>query len=200
MFILAGVPVLNLTNFTPNFFKHSDSLLAGNTPSGPLSFEYSPMKIFPFKYVPVATIIVFTPYIAPTSVSTVSTLLFFSVMLTISPCFKSRFFCLSRVCFISIWYLFLSAWALKECTAGPFEVFNILICIIVLSIFFPISPPKASISLTKCPFELPPICGLQGIFATASKLNENIAVFIPSLAAASAASHPACPAPITTTS
>ena len=79
----------------------------------------------------------------------------------------------------------------------PLEVFNILICTKVLSIFFPISPPKQSISLTKCPFELPPICGLHGIFATVSKLIENNKVFIPILAAASAASHPACPAPIT---
>ena len=96
-----------------------------------------------------------------------------------------------------MWYFFLSACALKECTAGPFDVFNILICIIVLSIFLPISPPSASISLTKCPFELPPIWGLQGIFATASKLIENTNVFIPSLAAANPASHPAWPAPIT---
>ena len=63
--------------------------------------------------------------------------------------------------------------------------------------FFPISPPSASISLTKCPFELPPICGLHGIFATASKLIENTNVFIPNLAAANPASHPAWPAPIT---
>jgi len=70
----------------------------------------------------------------------------------------------------------------------------------VLSIFFPISPPKASISLTKCPLELPPICGLHGILAIASKLIEKINVFIPNLAAASAASQPACPAPTTATS
>ena len=41
---------------------------------------------------------------------------------------------------------------------------------------------------------------LHGIFATASKLIENTNVFIPNLAAASPASHPACPAPITATS
>ena len=39
LFILAGVPVLNLIKLTPNFFNDSDSLLAGNTPSGPLSLE-----------------------------------------------------------------------------------------------------------------------------------------------------------------
>ena len=53
---------------------------------------------------------------------------------------------------------------------------------------------------TTIPLALPPIEGLQGIFATASKLIENISVFIPILAQASAASTPACPAPTTATS
>ena len=65
LLILAGVPVLNLIKFMPNFFRLSDNLLAADTPSGPLSFEYSPINIFPFKYVPVATITAFTLYIAP---------------------------------------------------------------------------------------------------------------------------------------
>ena len=182
------------------FFRQSDSLFAADTPSGPLSFEYSPINILPFKYVPVAIITAFTLYTAPRSVLIASTLPFSTLISTISPCFTSRFSCFSKVCFISAWYFFLSACALNECTAGPLDVFSIFICIIVLSIFFPISPPRASISLTKCPLELPPICGLHGIFAIASKLIENISVFIPSLADASPASQPACPAPITATS
>ena len=127
-------------------------------------------------------------------------MLFSTTISTISPCFTQRFSCNSKVCFISIWYFFLSACALSECTAGPLEVFNIFIWIILLSIFFPISPPNASISLTRWPFELPPICGLHGIFAIFSKLIENTNVFIPKRAAANAASHPACPAPTTATS
>ena len=66
--------------------------------------------------------------------------------------------------------------------------------------FFPISPPNASISRTRCPFELPPIFGLQGINAILSTLTVNMTVFMPSLALARAASQPAWPAPITTTS
>ena len=50
---------LNLIKFIPNSFNDSDNLLAAATPSGPLSLEYSPIYIFPFKYVPVATITVF---------------------------------------------------------------------------------------------------------------------------------------------
>ena len=94
----------------------------------------------------------------------------------------------------------MSACALRECTAGPFDELSILDCIYVLSIFFPISPPRASISLTRCPFELPPTLGLHGIIATLSILTVNIIVLRPSLALARAASHPACPAPTITTS
>ena len=61
----------------------------------------------------------------------------------------------------------------------------------------PISPPRASTSLTRCPFELPPIFGLQGIMAILSTLTVNTTVLNPILAAARAASQPACPAPIT---
>ncbi len=70
----------------------------------------------------------------------------------------------------------------------------------VLSIFFPISPPKASISRTTTPLAGPPTDGLQGINATISKLIVNSNVFDPSLAEANAASDPACPAPTTMTS
>ena len=66
--------------------------------------------------------------------------------------------------------------------------------------FFPISPPSASISLTRCPFELPPILGLHGMSAILSTLTVKTIVSSPSLAHASAASQPACPAPTTTTS
>ncbi len=51
----------------------------------------------------------------------------------------------------------------RECTAGPLDLFSIFDWINVLSIFFPISPPRASSSLTRCPLELPPTFGLHGI-------------------------------------
>ena len=66
--------------------------------------------------------------------------------------------------------------------------------------FLPISPPSASISRTKCPFEVPPTFGLHGIIAMLSILTVKQIVFKPSLALAKAASQPACPAPTTTTS
>ena len=102
LLILAGVPVLNLTKLIPIFFKTSDNLTAGNTPSGPLSKDVSPIYIFPFKYVPVASITFFTSYIAPIFVSTDTTFPSSTPMSTISACFKYKFFCFSKVCFISI--------------------------------------------------------------------------------------------------
>ncbi len=66
--------------------------------------------------------------------------------------------------------------------------------------FLPISPPKASISRTTIPLAEPPIDGLQGIKATISRLIVSKSVFVPIRAEASAASTPACPAPITITS
>ena len=70
----------------------------------------------------------------------------------------------------------------------------------VLSIFLPISPPRASISLTTTPFAGPPTEGLHGMNATMSRLIVSNNVLEPILAAANAASEPACPAPTTMTS
>ena len=64
----------------------------------------------------------------------------------------------------------------------------------------PISPPSASISRTRCPLAVPPTAGLHGISATCLGDSVTSPTRRPSRAAAHAASHPACPAPITTTS
>src|SRR5581483_417635 len=63
-----------------------------------------------------------------------------------------------------------------------------------------IKPPRASISATRCPFAVPPMAGLQGMWATVSSESVQIATCRPSRAAAYAASQPAWPAPITITS
>ena len=64
----------------------------------------------------------------------------------------------------------------------------------------PISPPSASISLTTIPLAEPPIDGLHGIKATILRLIVMSNVLEPIRAAASEASTPACPPPMTTTS
>ena len=65
---------------------------------------------------------------------------------------------------------------------------------------FGITPSNASISLTKCPLPNPPIAGLQDISPIEFSLVVIKAVLTFIRADAAAASHPAWPAPITTTS
>ena len=62
------------------------------------------------------------------------------------------------------------------------------------------TPSNASISLTKCPLPSPPIAGLHDISPIVLMLCVNSAVLTPNLADAVAASQPAWPPPITTTS
>src|SRR6185436_8823743 len=70
----------------------------------------------------------------------------------------------------------------------------------VASIARPMMPPSASISRTRCPLAVPPIAGLHGMWATVSFVSVQSPTWTPIRAAAYAASHPACPAPITITS
>src|SRR5215213_3903662 len=70
----------------------------------------------------------------------------------------------------------------------------------VASIARPIKPPSASISRTRCPFAVPPIAGLHGMWATVSFESVHRPTLQPRRAAAYAASTPACPAPMTMTS
>src|SRR6266536_1666762 len=64
----------------------------------------------------------------------------------------------------------------------------------------PIRPPRASISRTRWPLAIPPIAGLQLICAIRSRFMVTMAVRRPMRAQARAASQPAWPAPMTTTS
>ena len=82
----------------------------------------------------------------------------------------------------------------------PFRMFRIRNWMPVASMFLAISPPSASISLTRCPLASPPTAGLHDMRATASRLMVSSSVRRPMLAAASAASQPAWPAPTTITS
>src|ERR1051325_7699186 len=93
-----------------------------------------------------------------------------------------------------------SFWHLGDQTAGPLDLLSILNWIPVASALFPISPPRASISLTRCPFAVPQIAGLQDILPIDFLSIVKRAVLHPILAAASDASIPAWPPPTTATS
>src|SRR2546421_5681511 len=68
------------------------------------------------------------------------------------------------------------------------------------SVAIAMAPPKASTSLTRCPFPIPPMDGLQDICPSVSMLWVSKRVRQPARAAASAASVPAWPPPTTMTS
>src|SRR5580700_9516496 len=68
------------------------------------------------------------------------------------------------------------------------------------SVTSPITPPSASISRTRCPLAIPPIAGLQDIWAIRSAFMVIMTVRRPMRAQAREASQPACPPPTTTTS
>ena len=84
--------------------------------------------------------------------------------------------------------------------AGPFERLSILNCNAVSSVTIPIMPPRASISRTIWPLAMPPTAGLQLICAILFMSIVISSVSAPNRADACAASHPACPAPMTITS
>ena len=78
-----------------------------------------------------------------------------------------------------------------DCTAAPLPVLSVRDWSVTRSAARPISPPRASISKTRCPFAVPPTDGLHGIFATPSIEIVKRTVSTPIRAAASAASMPA---------
>ena len=93
-----------------------------------------------------------------------------------------------------------SHWALGLHMAGPFERLSIRNWMAVASVTKAICPPMASISRTICPLAIPPIAGLHDICAILFMSMVTKQVFAPMLAAAQAASQPACPPPMTSTS
>lgn len=93
-----------------------------------------------------------------------------------------------------------SHWARGLHMAGPFERLSRRNWMAVRSVTRPMCPPRASISRTICPLAMPPTAGLQLICPILFMSIVMRHVFEPRPAAAAAASHPACPAPITITS
>src|SRR5689334_20987445 len=97
-------------------------------------------------------------------------------------------------------YQTLSFWQRGDQTAGPLDLFRTLNWIPVASAILPISPPRASISRTRCPLAVPPMAGLQDILPMAAADMVRRSVRHPILAEARDASTPACPPPRTMTS
>ena len=115
-------------------------------------------------------------------------------------CQKSIFLLFSKANRHSFSNNFLSHWALGLHMAGPLLLLSILNWIEEASVIIPDIPPRASISLIIWPFATPPIAGLQDILAIVSRFWVMSKTFDPKVAAAWAASQPACPPPTTITS
>ena len=113
---------------------------------------------------------------------------------------QEMFFSRRSASYIQRPYRRLSACARGDHTAGPRLRLSTLNWMPVASMARPINPPSASISATRWPLAVPPMAGLQGMCATVSGDSVQMATLRPRRAAAYAASHPACPAPITITS
>ena len=198
---LTGVPVLNLNMGMPSSARLADRPSDLGSPSGPLSVMTSPLIVLDSMYVPEHMTTALALYTALLAVSTPEACPSLSVRrLTTCPCFIVRLSVFSSSCFMHTEYMLRSICALGENTAGPFVRLSILICTAHLSAIFPIIPPRASTSLTSCPFDVPPMLGLQGRFARLSNASVNRTVLRPSFEQAYAASQPACPAPTTATS
>src|SRR5690606_24738186 len=150
--------------------------------------------------VPLVSITDFPCISKPIPVLTPTALLSFTTIPVTISCQKSILPLASNANRHSSANLILSFWVLGDHIAGPLERFNIRNCSMDLSDIMPDIPPRASISRTICPFATPPIAGLQDICAIVFIFMVHNNTLEPIVAAAFAASPPACPAPTTITS
>jgi hypothetical protein len=101
---------------------------------------------------------------------------------------------------IALRYSERSAWQRVARTAGPFDALSVRHWMPARSAACAMTPPSASISLTRWPLPMPPMAGLQLIAPTVSTLWVSSRVRAPARADANAASVPAWPPPMTMTS
>jgi len=160
----------------------------------------SPICMSPLRKVPFVSTTVFAGISRPSCVLTPTTLFSLTTKLVIISCQKSTLGICSRCNLQSSAKRIRSLWARGLHMAGPLDRLSMRNWIMVLSVTIPEYPPSASISRTNCPLATPPMAGLQDICAMVFIFMVASITRIPILAAAAAASHPACPAPTTTTS
>ena len=159
-----------------------------------------PTCMSPLRNVPAVITTAFALSVTPHTVSTPTASPFSTISSQASSCQMSRLSVRSSCVRHSQMNLPRSHCALGLHTAGPFPRLSMRNCIDVASVTSPILPPSASISRTICPFAIPPTAGLQLICASLFMSIVTRHVFAPMRAAAAAASHPACPPPMTITS
>ena len=195
-----GVPVFKRPTGSLSSRNLSAKRIEGGSPARPPLWFSSPIWIVPPKKVPEVNTTAPQANSIPDWVTT-ATALPFSTKISSAACWKiSKFGWFSKVWRIAALYKIRSAWARVARTAAPLRLFNTRNWIPALSVASAIAPPNASTSRTKCDLPIPPIAGLQLICPKVSILCVNNSVCWPMRAAASAASVPAWPPPITITS
>ena len=159
--IRGGVPVFILSDCKPR----SESCLlkpsTGGSPIRPPGVAFHPINIFPFKKVPLVRITVLAYILFLKSVSTPQTAVSSKSKAATLSCHISKFGVCSSTLRQVAENSILSHWALGLHIAGPLDLLSILNCMVLRSVTCAIAPPSASISLTICPFAMPPIAGLQ---------------------------------------
>ena len=199
-----GVPVFILALRMPCLVMLSVKLGTAGSAILPPAIIFLPMCSSPLRNVPAVMTthlaLMVTPQIVFTPVTRFPCVVFSTSSSSAWSCQMLRFGVLSSVSLHFHINRPLSHCALGLHTAGPLLRLSIRNWMAVASVTSPVCPPKASISLTICPLAIPPMAGLQLICAILFMSMVTRHVFAPMLAAAVAASHPACPPPMTTMS
>ena len=195
-----GVPVFMRCTLMPCAAMEAVRNVAAGSEQRPPATIFRPMCMSPLRKVPAVTTAQRQRNSAPHTVRTPQTWPSATKISATSSCQMSRFSVFSSVFRHSAMKRMRSHWARGLHMAGPFERFSMRNCIVAASVTRPICPPSASISRTICPFAIPPTAGLHDICAILFISIVMMTVFAPMRAAAAAASQPAWPAPMTTTS
>ena len=195
-----GVPVFSLPVVMPWHEMDSEKCRLAGSEIRPPGIWLCPTCKSPLRKVPAVTMTAWAPKVTFQMVRTPTTVLFSTSSSSAWSCQRHRLSVFSSISRHLALKRIRSHWALGLHMAGPLERLSMRNWMAVSSVTTPIIPPRASISLTICPFAMPPTAGLQLIWAIFSISMVMRHVFAPIRAAAWAASHPACPAPTTSTS
>lgn len=185
--------------------RRAASVVAGGSPMRPAAYWVSPTWILPARKVPAVRTTAVASKRSPVWVITPRTLSpsaapLWMIRSSTAAWNTVRLGCASTMRRMALRYRLRSAWQRVARTAGPLEALRVRHWMPARSAALAIAPPSASISLTRCPLPIPPMAGLQLIAPTVSMLWVSNSVRAPARAAASAASVPAWPPPITMTS
>ncbi len=197
---LGGVPVFSRRSAKPARSRLCARRTAGASPTRPAGQRSSPRWISPRRKVPVVSTTARARQVRPSDVMTPAVLPPSRIRSSTAQASIPRLSCSASRSRIAARYSARSAWARGPRTAGPLLRLSTRNWMPARSIARPMMPSRASISRTRWPRPRPPIAGLHDIAPMVSSLWVSSSVRAPIRALAAAASQPAWPAPMITTS